>query len=200
MVQTPLWQDWQFWHIVVTATAALLGFLGGTVIKYWLERGLERKRERDAARTLATALHAEIAGIRSKCQSILFALGQSSGVPPSAYEVLRTMGVPKPTIYENNANRLGLLPIDLCRDIVEFYSIRAGAEGALDAANSTHRPMILASLNAIADWSPNVLIKLDRFLGRPTQDYGKATAEPVADLPVRNAPPKAQPARPDDAS
>jgi hypothetical protein len=30
--------DWQFWQLTVTAAAALLGFLGGTLIKYWLDR------------------------------------------------------------------------------------------------------------------------------------------------------------------
>lgn len=34
----PIWMDWQFWQLTVTAAAALLGFLGGTLIKYWLDR------------------------------------------------------------------------------------------------------------------------------------------------------------------
>jgi hypothetical protein len=68
-MQSPLWQSWQFWQIVVTAAGALLGFLAGTLIKYALDRRRDRRLDHAAACTLATALHAEIGAIQCKRRS-----------------------------------------------------------------------------------------------------------------------------------
>jgi hypothetical protein len=194
----PIWQDWQFWQLAVTAAAALLGFMGGTLIKYALDRRRDRRRERDAACTLATALHAEIGAIRLKAGQLLGLLGQSSGAPGMAYQVGRAIGIPKPTVFEQNADRLGLLPLELCRDVVQFYGIRSAAEGMLDVADAEHRDVLLGWLLQVANTAPQPLMALDDFLGRPVQDYGGSTAEPVADLPVRNPPPRPAAARVDD--
>lgn len=194
----PIWTDWQFWQLTVTAVAALLGFLGGTLIKYVLDRRRDRRRERDAACTLATALHAEIAAIRLKAGQLLGLLGQSSGTPAPAYEIGRAIGIPKATVFEQNADRLGLLPLELCRDVVQFYGVRSAAEGMLDVANGEHRDVLLGWLLEVANTAPQPLMALDEFLDRPAQDYGKATTEPVADLPVRNLAPRPAPVALDD--
>jgi hypothetical protein len=194
----PIWMDWEFWQLAVTAGAALLGFLGGTLIKDVLDRRRDRRRERDAACTLATALHAEIAAIRLKAGQLLGLLGQSSGTPAPAYQVGRAIGIPKAIVFEKNAERLGLLPLDLCRDVVQFYGVRSAAEGMLDVADAEHRSVLLGWLLQVANTAPQPLMALDHFLGRPAQDYGKATAEPVADLPVRNLAPRQAPGSVDD--
>jgi hypothetical protein len=190
MQATQLWQSWEFWQLIVAAAAALLGFLGGTLIKYWLDRRRDRRRQRDDALKLATALHAEIGAIRAKAGQLLGLLGQSSGTPAPAYQIGRAIGIPKPTIYEQNADRLGLLPLGLCRDVVQFYGVRSAAEGMLDVADAEHRDVLLGWLLQVANTAPQPLMALDEFLGRPVQDYGKATAEPATDLPVRNLAPR----------
>jgi hypothetical protein len=193
-----IWADWQFWQTVVAAAAALLGFLGGTLIKYALDRSLDRRRQRDTACRLATALHAEVAAIRLKARQLLGLLGQSSGTPASTYQIGRAIGIPKATVFEQNADQLGLLPLELCRDVVQFYGIRSAAEGMLDVADADHRDVLLGWLLQVANTAPQPLMALDEFLGRPAQDYGKATAEPVADLPVRNLTPRPAPVSSDD--
>jgi hypothetical protein len=193
MQVTQLWQSWEFWQLAVTAAAALLGFLGGTLIRYWLDRRRDRLRERDAACTLATALHAEIAAIRAKATQLIGLLGQSSGTPLAVFQIGRAIGIPKPTVFEQNADRLGLLPLELCRDVVQFYGIRSAAEGMLDAGDPDHRDVLLGWLLQVANTAPEPLMALDDFLGRSVQDYGKVMAKPAANLPVRNV--RLQPAR-----
>jgi hypothetical protein len=114
------------------------------------------------------------------------------------FQIGRAVGIPKATIYEQNADQLGLLPLELCRDVVQFYGVRSAVEGMLDVADAEHRNVLLGWLLQVANTAPQPLMALDDFLGRPAQDYGKATAEPVADLPVRNAPPRSAPAVVDD--
>jgi hypothetical protein len=132
MQQSAFWQDWQFWQLVVAAAAALLGFFGGTLATNSLDRKRDRERERAAAVSLATALHAEISGIRAKAGQLFRVIGQGSGMPAGAIEAGRALGIPKATVFE--ANVLGLLPPDVCRAVIDFYGIRTAAETVLDAA------------------------------------------------------------------
>src|SRR6267142_6060378 len=134
MQQIAYWQDWQFWQLVVAGAAAILGFFGGTLATHALDRRREREKERAAARALAVALHAEISAIRAKAARLFELLGQSSGASPGAFEAGRALGIPKATVFEANADRLGLLPIELCQAVVGFYGIRAAAEGVVNTA------------------------------------------------------------------
>lgn len=186
MQPSAFWQDWQFWQIVVTAGAALLGFIGGTLIKYALDRRRDRAMERAAAISLATALHAETSAIRAKAGQLFGLIGQSSGVSVGAFEAGRALGIPKATVFEANAGQLGLLPADVCRAVVDFYGIRSAAEEVLNAADPLHRQVLLNWLMQAANSAPQSLMALDLFLKRPTQNYGMIVAEETADLPVRN--------------
>jgi hypothetical protein len=192
-MQTVFWQNWQFWQLVVTAAAALLGFLGGTVATHALDRRRERERERAAALSLATALHAEISAIRTKAARLFELLGPSSGAPAGAFDAGRALGIPKPAIFEANANRLGLLPLELCQFVVDFYGLRAAAEGVLDAADPFQKQVLLGWLLQTVNSAPQSLLALDAFLDRPPQEYGLIAEQP-ADLPVRNI----RPLRPKD--
>jgi hypothetical protein len=185
MQQVAYWQDWQFWQIVVAAAAALLGFFGGTLATHALDRRRERERERAAARSLAVALHAEIGAIRAKAARLFGLLGQSSGAPAGAFEVGRAFGIPPATIFAANADRLGLLPLELCEAVVGFYGIRAAAEAVLNGADPLQRQLLLGWLLQTANSAPQSLMALDAFLERPVQEYSMV-AEPTADLPVRN--------------
>jgi len=185
MQQVAYWQDWQFWQVVVAAAAALLGFFDGTLVTHALDRRREQERERTAARSLAVALHAEIGAIRAKAARLFGLLGQSSGAPAGAFEVGRAFGVPPATIFEANADRLGLLPLELCEAVVGFYGIRAAAEAVLNGADPLQRQLLLGWLLQTANSAPQSLMALDAFLKRPVQEYSMVT-EPTADLPVRN--------------
>jgi hypothetical protein len=133
---TYLWQDWRFWQIVVTAVAALLGFVGGTLIKYAFDRRRDREVELVAARSLAVALHAEIGAIRAKAGQLFELIGQSSGASCRRIRGrARALGIPKAVLFEANAGRLGLLPADVCRAVVDFYGIRSAAEDVLNTAD-----------------------------------------------------------------
>ena len=112
-------------------------------------------------------------------------LGQSSGAPAGAFEVGRAFGIPPATIFEANADRLGLLPLELCEAVVGFYGIRAAAEAVLNGADPLQRQLLLGWLLQTANSAPQSLMALDAFLERPVQEYGMV-AEPTADLPVRN--------------
>jgi hypothetical protein len=187
-VQQPFWKSWQFWQIVVTATGALLGFLAGTLIKYALDRRRDQRLEAAAARTLATALHAEVSAIHTRAVRLLGLFGQSSGAPPAAHKLGQAIGIPKAIVFERNADRLGLLPLPLCTYLVQFFGIRSEAEGLLDVADPEQRRDLLAWLLDLANTAPQPLMALDEFLGRPVRDYGTASVAEVADLPVRNVP------------
>src|SRR5262249_48897581 len=118
----------------------------------------------------------------------LFGLvGQSSGVSPGTLEIGRALGIPKATVFEANADRLGLLPADVCRAVVDFYGIRAAAEGVLSVDEPVQRHALVGWLLQTANSAPQPLMALDDFLKRPVQDYGMIAAEQTADLPVRNA-------------
>ena len=186
MQQAPLWQDWQFWQLVVAAVGALLGFFGGTLVTHSLDRKSEREREWAAEVSLATALHAEISAIRAKAGQIFGVIGQSSGVSVGEFEAGRALGIPKAIIYEANASQLGLLPAEACRAVVDFYGIRAAAEEILNSADGLHRQVLLGWLLQAANSAPQPLMALDLFLKRPQQDYGMIAAEQTADLPVRS--------------
>ncbi len=182
-------QDWRFWELVVTGGGALLGFLGATLIAYALNRRRDRRRNRDAARVLAAALHAEISAMRLKAIQLLSLLGRSSGVPADGYDIGRAIGIPRAIVFEQNVDKLGLLSPDLARIAVEFYGIRDAAEGLLDGANERHRAVLLTWLLQVANTAPQSLMALDAFLGRLRHDYPAATIEQTADLPVRNVRP-----------
>lgn len=186
MQQASLWQDWQFWQLVVAAVGALLGFFGGTFVTHSLDRKSERERERAAAVSLATALHAEISAIRAKAGQIFGVIGQSSGVSVGELEAGRELGIPKAIIYEANASQLGLLPAEACRAVVDFYGIRSAAEEILNSADALHRQVLLGWLLQAANSAPQPLMSLDLFLKRPQQDYSMIAAEQSADLPVRS--------------
>lgn len=189
MQQAAFWQFWQFWQIVVTVVAALLGFIGGILIKYALDRRRDWELEHAAAMSLATALHAEISAIRAKAGQLFGLIGQSSGVSVGSFEAGRALGIPKATVFEANAGQLGLFPADMCRAVVDFYGIRAAAEDVLNTADPVHRQVLLGWLLQAANSAPQPLMALDLFLKRPQQDYGMVTAEQTADLPVRNVRP-----------
>jgi hypothetical protein len=188
------WQDWRFWEIVVTGVGALLGFLGATLVHHALERRREHLRDRETACVLAAALHAEICAMRAKALQLLGLFGQSSGVPDGAYAVGRAIGMPKPVVFERNSRRLGMLPADVARYVVEFYGIRSATEGLLDSANEQHRTVLLSWLLQVANTAPQSLMALDAFLGQSPKDYPLATVEQALDLPVRNI----RPLRPAD--
>ena len=185
-MQQSLWLDWQFWQLVVAAVAALLGFFGGTLATHSLDRKRDGERERAAAVSLATALHAEISAIRAKAGQLFGVIGQSFGVSVGAFEVGRALGIPKATIYEATAGQLGLLPAEACRAVVDFYGIRAAAEEVLNSADALHRQVLLGWLLQAANSAPQPLMALDEFLKRPVQDYGMIAVEQSADLPVRS--------------
>lgn len=193
MTQVPFWLDWNFWEVVVLAIGALLGFLGGTTISHRLEQRRQDRLRTETVRTLAIALHAEISTIRAKCIELLKLLGRSSGVAPGEVRAGRAIGIPKAVIYEANASLLGNLPPDLCGEIVQFYGIRDGTEGLLDAADEHERAVLLSWLTRLSDAAVKPLTSLDGFLGRPPQLSGKGAFEPVADLPVRNTRPAPAP-------
>lgn len=193
MQQPPFWQDWRFWEIAVTGSGALLGFLGATLIAHGLDRRRDRQRDRETAQVLAAALHAEICAMRSKAMQLLGLLGRS-GVPDGAYDIGRAIGLPKAVVFERNVRRVGMLPADLARILVEFYGIRSAAEGMLDVADERHRPVLLNWLLQVANTAPQSLMALDAFLGRPQQEYPAAAFEQAVDLPVRNL----RPLRPAD--
>jgi hypothetical protein len=96
-------------------------------------------------------------------------------------------------VFEANADRLGLLPLELCQAVVDFYGIRAAAEGVLDAADPFQRQLLLGWLLQTANSAPQSLMALDAFLNRPARQYGLIADQP-ADLPVRNI----RPLRPKD--
>ena len=189
MQQVALWLDWQFWQVIVAALAAILGFFGGTVFTHALDQRRARERERAAAVSLATALHAEIGAIRAKAGQLFELIGQSSGVSVGTFEAGRALGIPKATVFEANAGQLGLLPADACRAVVDFYGIRSAAEDVLNAADPLHRQLLLGWLLQAANSAPQPLMALDLFLRRPAQNYGVVAAEQTADLPVRNVRP-----------
>lgn len=186
------WQDWQFWQVVVAAAGALLGFFGGTLATYWLDRKREQEREQAAAASLAVALHAEISAIRAKAGQLFGLIGQSSGVSADVLEAGRALGIPKATVFEANANRLGLLPAEVCRAVVDFYGIRAAAAGVLVTTEPLQRQVFLNWLMQTANSAPQSLIALDDFLKRPQRDYGTIAAEQSGDLPVRSIRPLGQ--------
>src|SRR5262249_51341265 len=163
---------WQFWQIVVTAAGALLGFLAGTLIKYALDRRRDQRLEAAAACVLATALHAEISAIHTRAVQLLGLFGQSSGASPSAHKLRQAIGIPNATVFERNADRLGLLPLPLCTYVVQFFGIQSEAEGLLDLGDPDQRPALLAWLLDLANTAPQSLMALDEFLGRPVRDYG----------------------------
>jgi hypothetical protein len=115
-------------------------------------------------------------------------------VSPGALEIGRALGIPKATMFEANADRLGLLPADVCRVVVDFYGIRAAAEGLLGLGEPVQRQALLGWLLQTANSAPQPLMALDEFLKRPVQEYGVIAAEQTADLPVRNV----RPLRPTD--
>jgi len=187
-MQHAYWQDWQFWQLVVAAAGALLGFLGGTLATHALDRRRERENARATAQSLAVALHAEISAIRAKAARLFELLGHSSGAPAGAFELGRALGIPRPTVFEANADRLGLLSPEICRAVIEFYGIRAAAEAVLDGADAFQRQLLLSWLLQTANSAPQSLVALDAYLKRPPQEYGMIE-EQAADLPVRNVRP-----------
>jgi hypothetical protein len=60
-------------------------------------------------------------------------------------------------VFEANADRLGLLPIELCRVVVDFYGIRAAAEGLLSTAVPFQRQALLGWLLQTANSAPQSL-------------------------------------------
>ena len=186
MQQVTFWLDWQFWQVVVAAAAAVLGFFGGTVFTHALDRKRDRERESAAARSLAVALHAEISPIRAKAGQLFGLIGQGSGMPAGAIEAGRALGIPTAIVFEANADRLGALPPDVCRAVIDFYGIRTAADAVLDAAEPVNRKVLLGWLLQAANSAPQSLMALDLFLGRPQQDYGMIAADQSPDLPVRN--------------
>jgi hypothetical protein len=185
-MQQAIWLDWQFWQVVVAALAAVLGFFGGTVATHALDRRRERERERAAAVSLAVALHAEISAIRAKAGQLFGLIGQGSGAPAGALEAGRALGIPKATVFEANADRLGALPADVCRAVIDLYGIRTAADAVLEGAEPVNRQVLLGWLLQAANSAPQSLMALDLLLGRPQQDYGVIAADQSPDLPVRN--------------
>jgi hypothetical protein len=186
MPPVAFWLDWQFWQVVVAAVAAVLGFFGGTVFTHALDRRRDREKEHAAARALAVSLHAEISAIRATAGRLFGLLGQGSGMPAGAIEAGRALGIPRATVFEANADRLGLLPADVCRTVIDFYGIRTAAEVVLDTAAPVNRQVLLGWLLQAANSAPQSLMALDLFLERQPQDYGMIALEQAADLPVRN--------------
>jgi len=186
MQQVAFWLDWQFWQVVVAAVAALLGFFGGTVATHALDRRRDRAREIATATSLAVALHAEISAIRAKAGQLFGSIGQGSGAPAGAIDAGRALGIPKATVFEANADRLGLLPADVCRAVIDFYGVRTAADAVLGVAAPVNRQMLLAWLLQAANTAPQSLMALDLFLGRPQRDYGMIPADQKPELPVRN--------------
>ena len=83
----------------------------------------------------------------------------------------RALGIPNATVFEANADRLGLLPADVCRAVVDFYGIRTAADVVLGAAEPVNRQVLLGWLLQAANSAPQSLLALDDFLKRPQQEY-----------------------------
>ena len=113
--------------------------------------------------------------------------GRERDKPPAgAIDAGHALGIPKATVFEANADRLGLLPPDVCRAVIDFYGIRTAADAVLDAADPVNRQVLLGWLLQAANSAPQSLMALDLFLKRPSQDYGLIAEAQTADLPVRN--------------
>jgi hypothetical protein len=103
------------------------------------------------------------AAIRAKAGQLLGLMGQASGVPAGAIEAGRALGIPKATAFEANADRLGLLPADVCRAVIDFYGIRTAADVVLGAAEPVNRQVLLGWLLQAANSAPQSLMALDDF-------------------------------------
>lgn len=182
-----LWTDWQFWQVIVGALAALLGFLGGTVISHGLSRRREAELRATEAKTLAVALHAEIAAIKQRAGEQMRFLGPAGGVTDSVLETAKAINLPGPTVFSANAGRLGLLPVELARDIVTFYGLRSGTWSLFDRLDRDSRIELLGWLMQIAKGADRPLRGLEEYLG--FAPAAPETEAPAADLPVRNTRP-----------
>ncbi len=183
METASIWNDWQFWQVIVAALAALLGFLGGTVISHGLSRRREAELRRTEAKTLAVALHAEIAAVRHRALEQMRFLGPASGVTDNVLETARAISLPEPTVFGANAGRLGLLPAELARDVVTLYGLRSGAGPLFERLDQDSRIELLGWLMQIAKGADRPLRGLETYLG-----YAPAAPETetsAADLPVK---------------
>lgn len=115
-------------RVIAMVLSAFLGFLGGTLIKFGLDRRRDHLLHKEEVKILAAELLAELDSqrdsleyIRDYCSSLkqVATTDQKFIVTEAGWNLLQ---VPGSSVYQGNIGRLGILPAEVATKLVKHHT------------------------------------------------------------------------------
>ena len=126
------WSELKSWQILI---GGFLGFFFGSLLNHYLQIRRDNRRRKQEARAMASALSAEIDCLKVEVDANreLYAEGTKDRLTLNR-EILRSLVLPTPTIFDSVAPRLGLFPTELTLMVVSVYGAFAATGHKLTTA------------------------------------------------------------------
>lgn len=158
-------------QIIVAFVGALVGFLGGTVVKFLFDLWLDEKREIQERRTFASELLSELRYVNSELGNLRINVKKAktaleAGKDLEGFRLEHAIRIPDTPVFDASIGRLGLLGHFAATKTIEVFSNLRAVERICEAM-----------MERVGGEPARVAHMLDRVLDPEYRDVGKQIGE-----------------------